>query len=98
MSRDNNEDKALGGLLKNFIQKNNLQPGIDKVNAEAAWEKIMGPGVNSYTSEVSFRGGILYVTLTSSVLREELSHGRSKIIRMLNEALGADLVSKLILR
>lgn len=98
MSSEEKDEQALGGLLKNFIRENNLQKGIDKVNAEAAWESIMGPGVNSYTGQVSFRQGTLYVTLTSSVLREELSHGRSKIVRMLNEELGSDIVQKLILR
>lgn len=98
MSSEEKDERALGGLLKNFIRENNLQKGIDKVNAEAAWESIMGPGVNSYTGQVSFRQGTLYVTLTSSVLREELSHGRSKIVRMLNEELGSDVVQKLILR
>lgn len=98
MSSEDKDEQALGGLLKNFIRENNLQKGIDKVNAEAAWESIMGPGVNSYTGQVSFRQGTLYVTLTSSVLREELSHGRSKIVRMLNEELGSDIVQKLILR
>lgn len=98
MSSEEKDEQALGGLLKNFIRENNLQKGIDKVNAEAAWESLMGPGVNSYTGQVSFRQGTLYVTLTSSVLREELSHGRSKIVRMLNEELGSDIVQKLILR
>lgn len=98
MSSEEKDEQALGGLLKNFIRENNLQKGIDKINAEAAWESLMGPGVNSYTGQVSFRQGTLYVTLTSSVLREELSHGRSKIVRMLNEELGSDIVQKLILR
>ncbi len=98
MSDKDKDNKALGGLLKHFMQENNLQPGIDRVNAEAAWEKIMGPGVNSYTEQVSFRQGTLYVTLSSSVLREELSHGRSKIIAMLNEALGKEIIEKVILR
>jgi hypothetical protein len=38
------------------------------------------------------------VQLSSSVLREELSYGKEKIIKMLNEELGKDIVKKLILR
>ena len=38
------------------------------------------------------------VSLSSSVLREELSLGKSKIVQMLNEELGKDLVKKIILR
>ena len=77
---------------------NKLEKGLDKVNAQKAWENIMGNGVNSYTREVRLERGILYVSLSSAVLREELSHGKSKIVSMLNEALGKDLVQKVVLR
>jgi hypothetical protein len=49
--------------------------------------KIMGNGVNSYTKNVVLKGSTLYVELSSSVLREELSHGKSKIVKMINEEL-----------
>jgi hypothetical protein len=38
------------------------------------------------------------VQLSSSVLREELSYGKEKIINMLNEELGKTIIKKLILR
>jgi len=58
----------------------------------------MGNGVNTYTKEVILKGSTLYVTLTSSVLREELSHGKQKIIIMLNDELRKDVVKELVLR
>ena len=58
----------------------------------------MGNGVNNYTTNVSLQRDTLYVQLSSSVLREELSYGKKKIIKMLNEELGKDIVKKLILR
>jgi len=60
--------------------------------------QCMGRGVNSYTNEVRLEGSTLYVFLSSAVLREELSHGKSKIINMLNELLGKDMIQKIILR
>jgi hypothetical protein len=58
----------------------------------------MGPGVANYTTEVILERDILYVQLSSSVLREELSYGREKIIRLLNEELGKNLIDKIVLR
>ena len=84
--------------LNEFISANKLQGGIDKVNVKDAWTKLMDNGVNNYTASVELRNETLYVSLTSSVLREELSHGRSKIISMLNEELGKELIKKLVLR
>mgnify|MGYP001226259171 CR=1 FL=1 len=75
-----------------------LQGGMDKVEVRDAWKNLMGNGVNNYTTAIELRGDTLYVALSSSVLREELSLGKSKIITMLNEELGRALVKKLVLR
>jgi hypothetical protein len=40
----------------------------------------------------------LYVALSSAVLREELSYGKDKIIKMINEELRKDVVKEIILR
>lgn len=91
-------EQPLSKILQNFIQKNKLQDGIDKVLVNDVWKKTMGKGVLNYTTAVELRRGTLFVSLSSSVLREELSLGNSKIINMLNEELGKDLIKKLVLR
>ncbi len=94
----NQDNLSLKDALKHFIKANRLQGGIDRIDARAAWESLMGNGVNHYTSSVELKGDTLYVSLTSSVLREELSHGKTKIINMLNEEIGKDLIKKIVLR
>jgi len=54
--------------------------------------------VNHYTTNVQLKRDILYVDLSSSVLREELSYGKEKIIKMLNEHLKKELIKKIVLR
>ncbi len=88
----------MGEALQEFIKANKLQKGMDRVNAREAWKKMMGNGVNNYTTAIELRNDTLFVSLSSSVLREELSHGKSKIVKMLNEELGRDIVSKIVLR
>jgi len=98
MARRDNENTSMKDALSAFIQKNKLEKGMDKVDAREAWAKLMGNGVNNYTTEVELRYDTLYVSLSSSVLREELSLGKSKIITMINEEIGKELVKKLVLR
>ena len=97
MAREKNFH-SLSEALNEFIKENKLQKGMEKVKAREAWEKIMGNGVNNYTTAVELRNNTLFVSLSSSVLREELSHGKSKIIDMLNEELNKDLVKNIVLR
>ena len=98
MAKRLNNESSIGGILKEIIQNNKLQPGIDQISVKEAWISLMGNGVNSYTKNVTLKGETLYVELSSSVLREELSHGKSKIISMINEELKRELVKNIILR
>lgn len=97
MSKRHNEHMKMSEVLKEFVEANKLQTGLDKVNVKQAWKDIMGNGVNSYTEKVLLKRDVLYVHLSSAVLREELSYGKEKIITLMNEALGKDLIKKLVL-
>lgn len=98
MSKRYKNQKSLSQALDEFIRKNRLRKGMDKVDARSAWNNVMGPGVQTYTTQVELRNDTLFVSLSSAVLREELSMGKSKIAQMLNEALGKDLIKNVILR
>ncbi|GGD03008.1 DUF721 domain-containing protein [Hyunsoonleella pacifica] len=98
MPKRNNEHISIKDALKEFVETNKLEKGLNKVNAAEAWAKLMGNGVNNYTTSVKLDRDTLYIQLSSSVLREELSYGKQKIITMINEELGKEIVKKLILR
>ena len=98
MARRVSNEGSIGDVLKEFIEKNKLQAGMDKINVEEAWKSLMGNGFNSYTKEVVLKGTTLYVSLTSAVLREELSYGKQKIIKMINEELRKEVIKDVILR
>ena len=98
MAKRLSNESSIGQVLKAFIETNKLQAGMDKIDVQQAWKNLMGNGVNSYTKEVVLKGTTLYVALTSAVLREELSYGKQKIIKMINEELGKEVVKDVILR
>ncbi|MGB0789267.1 MAG: DUF721 domain-containing protein [Marinirhabdus sp.] len=98
MPKRKHDNIPLSEALQNFIKTNRLDRGLDRVNAKQAWHELLGPGVSNYTTEVKLDRGTLFVSLSSSVLRQELSYGRGKIIVMLNEHLGKGAIKKLVLR
>ena len=94
----NHEPIKIQDLVNQFIEQNDLTSGLDAVNVQDLWGELMGPGVMSYTQSVALRGSTLSVVLTSSVLRSELSMGKQKIIAMMNEGLGKNLIEHIYLR
>ena len=93
--RKNTENVSIKDLMHDFLQENKLQKGMDLMAIKEAWADVMGSGVISYTQELQFKNGILIVKLTSSVLREELSYGKEKIIELINKKLNKALIKKI---
>ena len=92
------EFASIKDIMQDVLGENKLQKGIDLVAIKEAWVEVMGNGVNSYTKDIQFKNGILIVRLTSSVLREELSYGKDKIVHLLNENLHKTLIKSVKLQ
>ena len=92
------EFASIKDIMQDVLGENKLQKGMDLVAIKEAWVEVMGNGVNSYTKDIQFKNGILLVKLTSSVLREELSYGKDKIIQLLNENLHKTLIKSVKLQ
>lgn len=97
MAKRENEYLSIEDLMKVVIKENNLTKGMNQMDVKDVWANQMGKGVQNYTESVQLQNKTLIVKLKSSVLREELSYGRAKIIKMLNEELGQELITKLML-
>jgi len=94
----NYDTKTLKVVLNKFIEKNSLNSGLDNVKVQNLWKNTMGDNVNSYTNEVILKNQTLYISLSSSILRQELSYGKDKIIELINKEFGQSTVKKIVLR
>ena len=90
--------KSLKSVLNKLINNNSLSSGLNNVKVQSLWEKTMGVNVNSYTTEIYLKNKTLYVSLSSSVLRQELSYGKQKIIDLINDEIGTKVINKIVLR
>ncbi|MBT4869887.1 MAG: DUF721 domain-containing protein [Polaribacter sp.] len=97
MAKRENNSSSVKDLMQSFIKENNLSKGMRKLKVEETWAEMMGPGVMAHTTSVKLQNKTLIIQLTSSVLREELSYGKEKIIKMMNEKVGEGVISKLML-
>ena len=98
MAKRQNDVHSIQDLMKNVIKENKLTKGMHQLSVKDAWAKLMGKGVVSYTNKVELNGKTLVVNLNSSVLREELSYGKDKIIKMMNEELGENYIDEVVIR
>ena len=91
---NNNEIK---NLLDIFLKKNNLEKGLLDLEVKRAWHELMENGVSNYTTDVSLKNKTLYIKLSSPALKEELSYGKEKLMKLINERFKKKIVQKIVL-
>ena len=91
---NNNEIK---NLLEIFLKKNNLEKGLLELEVKRAWHELMENGVSNYTTDVSLKNKTLYIKLSSPALKEELSYGKEKLIKLINERFKKKIIQKIVL-
>jgi len=95
----NFESKSIKIILDNLITgSKSLNSGLNNVKIQKLWQETMGSNVNSYTKEITLKNKTLYVSLSSSVLRQELSYGKQKIVDLINKEIGGKIITKIVLR
>lgn len=91
-------ESTLKEALGEFTNSKKIKTGYKQVLIQKFWEQNMGQMINSYTKKLYVRGNILYVTIDSSPLKQELDLGRDKVLSLIEKEFGKDYISKLVLR
>ena len=86
------ELKNISKIIEDVFSQKHFRIGIDNIKVQDAWVKTMGKNIQKYTYKVYYQKGILYVKLKSSVLKEELTFEKVKIIKLINNELGKEYI------
>ncbi len=97
MKRKSN-DTSLKEALKEMVDTYRLGGKLDQTRIRQLWPELMGEAIARHTQELRIRHNKLYVTIGAPALRHELSYGREKIRDIVNEALGEDRITDVIIR
>ena len=79
-------------ILRNLRVQGLETPLLQKRLIEA-WPIVAGEAISHYTGSVTIRNQTLYVHLTNSALRADLSMQRSEYVKRLNEHIGSQVIT-----
>ena len=88
----------IGDAMKGFISKSNLKTGIRAVQIEAVWEELMGKTIARYTDKNQIINQTLFIYSTVGPLKQELQYQKTQIIERVNEALGENVISEVVIK
>ena len=89
---------SIGEALKQFLQGSRIKGGIKALQIEDAWEQIMGKTIARYTESIRIIDKTLIITTKVGPLKQELIFQKEKIKLRVNEALGQNVISEVIVK
>ena len=92
------EVKKIDSLLQQFVKAQGLEKGLAEYRLMKSWKDLLGITVAKKTKSLRIQNRKLFVTLHSSVVRNELSMIKDSLIPKLNEAAGMDVIDDVVLR
>ena len=90
--------QPLGELLREYVHAMNMERKLKEVTLVQSWEKLLGKTIVRYTRNIYLSKGVLYVELSSPVVKNELLMMREEIRRKMNEQAGEEMVKKIVFR
>lgn len=86
----------LGSVVMQCLREEGLETPYNEYRLIEAWPEVMGQGIARFTSDLQIRNRVLYVRLTSSVIRAELMAGRRSLVHRLNQYVGAQVIENIV--
>ncbi len=92
LKRTSNE-APLKEVIDRWLKAYRLDGKMKELDVINAWPEMMGTAVAHRTKEISIKNKTLYLKMDSSVMRDELAHGKQVIIQRINETAGCELIT-----
>ena len=92
------ESEKVGGVILQYLRETGLETPLNEHRLIQAWDKVLGPTVSKYTKELKIFNQVLFVTISSAALRNELMMRRTELISRLNTEVGAQVITQIVLR
>ena len=80
------------------ILEDNLADGIFNIKIKEAWQKAVEKKIFDYTKEIYVKGDVLFIKVSNPILKQEILYSRQKVINLINEDLGKELIKKIVLK
>lgn len=92
------DPKILGDIIHDALQRSGMESKFARQRAAFLWAEIVGPTINRLTYKRWVdNDGILHVYLTSASLKNDLLYMRSTLLRRLNEAVGSEALTDIMI-
>ena len=96
MRRSNTQQ--ISAILREYIREMRFERKLKEVDVVQSWQELLGKTISRYTRNIYFSKGILFVEISSPVVKNELIMIREEIRSRLNNQSGEEIVTKIVFK
>lgn len=96
MKRKNTE--KLNNVIYQYLREKGLETPLNEFRATQAWSSIVGPAISKYTTDIKIYNQTMFVSISSSVVRNELLMKRTTLIKRVNDHVGAQVITQIVFK
>ena len=85
-------------LVKLALKNLGISQRYMEIEAKNVWQEVVGNLIASKTSKLEVYHGRMYVSFSSSVVKNEMLMVKDGLLRAINERLGEDVVKEIVIR
>ena len=86
-------------IIQQFWKENpELYHKMMEARVRRLWGEIFGPTIAKYTTGTYVKNRTLYVSMSSSVARNEMTSMRKRLVAELNKQAGSDVIDDVLIR
>ena len=89
--------QPLSDLIKAFYEQHKGPGYVDELKVIHSWPKVVGPFIAKHTIDLAIRNKVLFVRVDSDSLRNELGYSKSLLLNNLNELVGKEYLTEIVL-
>jgi predicted nucleic acid-binding Zn ribbon protein len=89
---------SIAEAIGDYIRALNLEDKLGEAAVINSWEETVGRAISSRTKKIYIKDKVLYVHLSSSVVRNELLMLRTALKEKINIKAGQEVITDIVLR
>ncbi len=88
----------LGDAITQLFKEEKLDEKYSIYAIRNGWENIVGHTISKHTTQINYNSGVLFVSIDSAVVRNEMTFAKKDIIDKVNKFVANRLIKDLVLK
>jgi len=97
-SKKRKDTVSMKDAIDSFLKASGLEEKYIEQQVILKWEELVGKPIALRTDSIQIQNKTLILKMNSSVMRDELFHQKSKIIEIINQEAGFEIVNDIFLK